>query len=859
MSSIGERIIEISHRQGERHAFVFHERGEERFLSYDGFRRLISGFSAAIQSAGMPPHSMVLLVGENSPRWPAAYLAAHLCGHTVIHGDVRFTGQEYATILDFMPPSLILCGENFEGMFKSHAPVILLDDITPHPSETDPDVIPLKPDQPMSILLTSGTTGNPKGVMLSESNFMSNLRMFEAMKGLISSEDRLVAILPFHHVYPFTCTVLAPLYFGATLILPASLRGEDIFGAIRQHNGTILIAIPRVLELFCTGVLNKVAMLPRGKRFIFHTLFSLAGFLKSLGIRGGRLLFPSVHRNFPSFRFFACGGAPLDTRVHTLLARLGFRVVEAYGLSETSPIAAINDPGKPVPGSVGRPAPGVEISIDPADPHTREGEILIKGPNVMMGYYKRPDLTDKAITNGWFLSGDLGYLDRKGCLYIMGRKDEMIVLSSGKNIYPEELEKQYAASEKIKEICIILLKEGERESLTAVVYPDREYFIQHKNANVFQEIKFDIETAAQRLPSHKRVSRIELVDEEFPRTSLGKIKRYKIREMIARRGRPAEKYTREEACDQQDPFLCLVRDHLKLERLPDPRDNLETDLGLDSLSKLEFLAAIEKRYGIPISDETASGIFTLNDVKRLIPETSTAEVMNNEPLLDDMIAMPPDPPLGRHVSTRHGPVGTLLRFCFHLLCMILMKAIFSAELHGEEYLEGIEPPLIIAPNHVSFIDSLVIYGLFPFRIINRCFFISIPQYFGLFPLSLLRRTGRIVLTGTWDTSVKSLQYAYQVLRSGGIMCVFPEGARSIDGTIQMPKKGMGYVAKKVSAPFLPVYIHGSLALFSRKNPGFRRTRISARILPPLYPVGAVDDFLVQWRNGLQHCQDMQAR
>ncbi|MGA1794780.1 MAG: AMP-binding protein [bacterium] len=855
MSGIGERIIEVSHRQGEKQAFIFHERGEEQSLSYNGFRRLIAGFSAAIQSTGIPPHSRVFLVGENSPRWPAAYLAAHLCGHTVIHGDVRFTEREYAAILDFMSPALILCGKGVEDMFRNRRPVILLEDIPPAPSEQDPDVLPLKPDQPMSVLLTSGTTGTPKGVMLSESNFVSNLRMFEAMHGLITSKDRVVAILPFHHVYPFTCTVLAPLYFGATLILPASLRGEDIFGAVRRHNGTILLAIPRVLELFCTGIVNKVRMLPRMKRFVFHTLFSLSGLLRDIGIRGGRLLFPSVHRNFPSFRFFACGGAPLDTRIHTRLAKLGFIVVEAYGLSETSPIAAINDPRNPVPGSVGRAAPGVEIRIDSADPQAREGEILIKGPNVMMGYYKRPDLTERVVTDGWFHSGDLGYLDRSGHLYITGRKDEMIVLSSGKNIYPEELEKEYADSEKIQEICITLLKEGERESLTAVVYPNRDYFIRNKNANVFQEIKFDIETAGQRLPSHKRVSRIELVDKELPRTSLGKIKRYTIPQMIARRERP-QKQTREEAHEEQEPFLRFVRDFLKLDRAPVPRDNLETDLGLDSLSKMEFFAAVEKRYGIPISDETASGLFTLNDVKRLIPEASTAAGMNNEGLLEDMIPIPPDPPLEHHVSTRQGPVGTLLRFCFHLLCRILMKLFFNAELHGKEHLEALNPPFVIAPNHASLIDSLVIYGLFPFGIINRCFFVSIPLYFGIFPLSLLRRIGRVILTGTWDTAVRSLQYAYQVLRTGGIMCVFPEGARSIDGTIQKPKRGMGNVAKKAGAPFLPVYIDGSMALLSRKNPGFRRACLNAHILPPLFPEGPVDDFLDRWQKELQCRHDM---
>jgi 1-acyl-sn-glycerol-3-phosphate acyltransferase len=172
-------------------------------------------------------------------------------------------------------------------------------------------------------------------------------------------------------------------------------------------------------------------------------------------------------------------------------------------------------------------------------------------------------------------------------------------------------------------------------------------------------------------------------------------------------------------------------------------------------------------------------------------------------------------------------------------------------MEGKENLKDLHPPFIIAPNHISYLDALVIYALFPFKIINNCFFISIPQYFGTFPLSIIRKIGRIILTGTWDTAVISLQYSYQVLKSGKIMCVFPEGGRSIHGNIENPKKGIGYVAKQSGAFLLPVYIDGSEALLSRKNPGLHRAYIRACISTPVYPVGAIEDFLSKWQKKLQ--------
>jgi len=196
------------------------------------------------------------------------------CGHTLIHGDIGYTQTQFETITEFAKPSLIITEKKFASYFPKVKKILFLEDIRAKSDDTKISIQPLKPGQPMSMIFTSGTTGNPKGVMLSEENFLSNLKMFSSLKGLITSTDKVVAILPLHHVYPFTCTVLVPLYFGATLIYPASLKGEDIFKAVKIHNGTILVAIPRVLELFCKKVFDTIGSLPQRKKLPFSILYS---------------------------------------------------------------------------------------------------------------------------------------------------------------------------------------------------------------------------------------------------------------------------------------------------------------------------------------------------------------------------------------------------------------------------------------------------------------------------------------------------------------------------------------------------------------------------------------------------------
>lgn len=882
-TSLAKEIIDTARQNSGKASFIYFKDDAQKQLSYRGFLGLVSAFRSAIHSRAVAPRSLAILVAENSPKWPAAYLGAHINGLTVIHADVRYTADEFRNIERFIGPALVMCDKKFSGFFSDSPQKIFFEDIALEDENSfsldvddftaDPPV-PMSVDQPMSIIFTSGTTGDPKGVMLSEANFMSNVSMFESMNDMVSNKDRIIAILPFHHVYPFTCSVLVSLRFGATLILPRSLKGEDIFGAVKACGATAILAVPRVLELFLERITHNIEALPLTKRAAFYLLLRVSRFLQHFGIDWARHIFRSIHNKFPTLRFFACGGAKLNEDIHRQLKELGFAILEAYGLTETSPIVAINKLNESMPGSAGKAAPGVELMIAKDEPTAREGEVLVRGPNVMMGYYKRPDATAKAIRDGWFHTGDLGYIDSNGRLYITGRKNEMIVLSTGKNIYPEELEKLYRQTQKVKEICIVLTKEGNKEALTAVVFPNKEYFKSAGRSDINQDIRYDIENLSIKLPPHQRVLNIVIFNEELPKTALGKLKRHEVIKRLKQMRLNHERAEQKGAAghlqkpDQRrggagDPFLEFVARNLNISQGPDMGSNLETDLGLDSLAKLEFFTAVERAFGVKINEDAAATLITLKDLFSLVIDLSGRDEPDTTGLaqgndLNARIQMVPDPPLVTQVSVGNRPVEVVARFIFHMVCKTLLKLLFNVRVEGKEVLKDLPPPFIIAPNHRSFIDGLIIYSFFPFRTINQCFVLGLPQFFEKFPFSLIQRVGRVVLTGTQNTSVLSLQYAHEILRSGNPMCVFPEGKRSLDIDVEQPKRGIGHVANITGAAFLPVYLSGTEKLFSRKAPGFHFAKLEMHILQPIYPNrsnGDVSAFMKKWQDVLQQQVD----
>lgn len=795
------------------------------------FRGVWSGacrVARMLRDQEIAPGSGVALSGANSARWVAAAWGVRLAGCTLTPLDTELSVAERDNILAFLGPRAVIRDPRLNDRFSGRVETVIdLSSLNLAPGEPEFEPEPLGKDQSFAIIFTSGTTSTPKGVMLSEENFLHQVRMLMRFKGLIRPEDRLLDLLPLHHVYPFTATALLPVCVGTTVIYPRTLKGEDIAAACAGESATIMVVVPQVLTGIHKRVFGAVRERPAAARLAFHVLLKLGGLGIGRGWRPGRALFRSVHSRFPALRFAACGGARLEEHVHRDLARLGFRIVEAYGLSETAPVVSLNDRRRPVFGSVGKAAPEVEVSIRKTDPSLEDGEVLVRGPNVMRGYYRNETATREAFEDGWFRTGDLGRLDRDGNLFLTGRSKEVIVLPSGKNIYPDELEKVYSRAGLAEEICISLTRADGEERLTAVVVPSREKLSLKRSARIYDDIKFEIENLARDLPSYQRVTRIVLYPEPFPRTRLGKLKRWEI-ERSLREILTGDDRNRDSADSGEGPgdeLLDFARDQLNLPRTPRDRDSLELDLGLDSLSRLEFLGAFERRFQVSLSEQEAGSVVNLGELRLLLEKKEKSSGATSPAV---------DIPLEEAVDTGESLFGRAVRRSGWLVLRLFARLLFRARITGLENLPS-KGAFILAPNHVSYLDWLVLFPLLPRRVSRGLFTVGIAEIFDLFPFSLVCYRGRVIRTGSLATTARSLIHAEEVLRRGYPLCLFPEGQRSYDAGAEPPKRGMALLAARVGAPVVPVHIRGLARSMSRLHPMLRFASVAIEILPPLDP------------------------
>ena len=837
-------IAATAARYRDKAAFIdYSSPGGVKEVTFGGIWSGACRVAEKLTRAGLPAGSRIALSGANSPEWAAACVGIRLAGLTASPIDPDISDEELANIVSMLEPAAAVCDSNLSARFEnSVSRIIELESLDLAPGETSFEAKPIGEDQPFSIVFTSGSTSKPKGVMLSERNLLHNVGMLIGTKGLISATDRLLNLLPLHHVYPFTATLLTPLCAGATVIYPRSLKGPDIMEAARTRRATIIVVVPQVLQAMHGRIFSTVEEGTFARQAAFKLLLKLGSLGIDRGFRPGRFLIRKVHQSFPALRFFSCGGARLDARIHRDLAMLGFRILEAYGLSETAPVVTINSLRRPVFGSVGRPAPEVEIRFEQTDPALNEKEVLVRGPNVMMGYWRLPDISEQAFLEGWFRTGDLGHLDRQGNLWLSGRSKEVIVLPSGKNIYPEELEKVYSRSSLIEEVCICLRPDQKGGHLAAVVVPSREAIQRRKIASIYEEIRFDIENLSVGLPSYQHVNEILLFKDPLPKTRLGKLRRYAIAESLESGSEQAAGPVQAEEREQepQDELLAFVKHKLRLVRNPTGKENLELDLGLDSIAKLDFLSEFETRFSVTLSDEQASAVLTVDDLRPFL-NAGKQGAAQGEALRKRQTPAP----LEELVELKESLWGWLLRFMARVKLRLIFRLFYRARISGIENLPR-QGAYILAPNHISYLDALLIHALVPRRVSKRLFSMATAGIFDRFPFTQISYRARVIKTGTVETTAQSLHYAEQVLRRGYPLILFPEGKRSINGKVDEPKSGAALLALKCGVPLVPVHVRGMEKILSRMHPGISLGRLEAEIFPAIAPEGTKEEILNRW-------------
>lgn len=500
----------------------------------------------------------VALISENRAEWGLCALGTVYNGFVLVPIDVRMSPNEIKMILEHSESKVIFLSKSTYKYLREEISLNDYNIIT-----IDAEIEGLKapsieeirekyfdkelkkynnidPEDLFEIVYTSGTTGLSKGVMLTHRNIMFELSVTPPLVDL-NSKDKLLSILPLNHTYESTAGLYTALSAGASVIYSPSLSPKIVIEIISRQKINKMLVVPLFLEKITDAIIRSIEKSGFVLKTFVKTLIGIASASKAItgnnGLSKSLLSLIRKKAGLSSIELFISGAAPLPERVANLMELIGFKILQGYGLTECAPVATLNPMDKPKNKSVGKPLPGVEIKIDsPNDEGI--GEILIKGPNVMKGYYKNPEATKEVLVNGYLRTGDLGYIDEEGYIYITGRIKNVIVTHGGKNIFPEEIEEKLNESPYVLESLVIGRKLNKDETIGeepfAFIVPDFNYIEFERETPIhkidFKEIEEIIDKVVKevnlKLPEYKRIRNYKILTEELPKTSTRKIKRY---------------------------------------------------------------------------------------------------------------------------------------------------------------------------------------------------------------------------------------------------------------------------------------------------------------------------------------------
>lgn len=812
-------------------------------VRYGELHAMAESIARWLRQQGIGPGDRCAILADNDAHWCAAYLGIFRLGAVAVPLDTNYSAAQVAKITGNAGATLLFAGTRLVPVAQEalaavpgarlvrlhgrEAGVPSLDDIlaTPHPGELGP--CPASAADPAVILYTSGTTSDPKGVVLSHGNLTAEREAAFSVVD-VNERDAILGVLPLFHVLAQMANLLLPFASGARVVFLETLGTTELLRALAERQITIFVCVPQFFYLIHQRVTTEVQKGGPVTRLLFRSLLSLNLAARNAGLNLGPTLFARVHRVLGrQMRFLVTGGSKFDPKIGRDLYGLGFSILQAYGLTETSGAATVNQPNEAHIDTVGRILKGNELRIMPPEGDAEDGEVAIRGPIVMCGYYNRPDATAAVMRDGWFLTGDLGRLDDQGRLTITGRKKEIIVLSNGKNIYPEEIEAHYRKSPFVKEICVMGLTrddEPSAERLFAVVVPNEEALRERKIVNAGDWLRYELEGLAAELPPHKRVLGYDIWFEPLPRTTTAKLKRFEIlRRMKDRQRTQSEGASQTMSADDQtwldDPHAAVAVDIVRRRAKPGatvvPGANLELDLGLDSMERVELLAELEQQFGVSVPETVTHDIFTVRQlVDAVRPTGASSGAAASGPAWGAILRdLPPgtDPVLSGLL--RHRPVGIAFVFAVFRLLRVLLPRI---EARGLEHLPA-TGPYIICPNHQSYLDAFLLSAVLPYGVFQKMFAVGAAEYFRSPVTARLARLVNLLPVDADANLVPAMKAGAFGLSRGKVLLLFPEGERSIDGTVKRFKKGAPILATHLGVPIVPVALKGIFELWPRNR------------------------------------------
>ncbi len=881
MNNVVELFLAVAERFPSQTAVeIFRPAGLDTF-TYRDVRAVADRAARLLMDAGCRAGDRCAILADNDARWCSAYLGILWLGAAAVPLDTAYTPGQIRTVLEdsgarvlFTTAPYLAAAQAASAGLTGGPTIVMLAGSAPDLASLDqssgesaaPAACPATRSDPAVILYTSGTTSDPKGVVLTHGNLLAE-RDAAMQIVRVTEQDRVLGVLPLFHALAQIANLLLPFTCGARVVFLATLNSAEMMRALKDREITAFCVVPQFFYLLHQRVVERLDGRPWPMRALFRALVALNGGLRQrLGINAGRLLFRAVHAALGGrMRIMVTGGSRFDPRVGHDLYGMGLNIVQAYGLTECSGAATLTRPGDSHLESVGQAMAGVELRIldETADTEARDhrdGEVLIKGPIVMAGYHNRPEATAAALRDGWLQTGDLGYLDSAGRLHITGRKKEIIVLASGKNIYPEEVEAVYAQSPFVAEICVLGVARPDdptSERLHGIVVPNFDLMRERGIVNMREVIRFDIEGLSLQLPRHKRVLSFDIWREPLTRTTTRKLKRPQIERLYRERageasdpGAPATVQAEDQTWALEPgarQIVELIRGAAKPGAIVTPDASLELDLGLDSMERVELLTRIEQLRGAPVSAEVAQRIYTVRELIEALRPSGGLPLPETDPVVDpwrQMLEADPDDALVRTILDARplfGPFAFVLSRIVYAIAWLLLG--FRVTGRGKLPRTG---PCLISPNHQGYLDGFLLMAALPYPVFRRLFFVGASEYFATPVTAALARLMNIVPVDPDTNLVRAMQAGAFGLRHGKILVLFPEGERSPDGTPKTFKKGAAILSAQLRVPIVPVAIHGVFAVWPRGAAlrwrallPWAGTRTSLRFGSPLEP-DAVD-------------------
>jgi long-chain acyl-CoA synthetase len=505
---IFDRVEELAKRSPGRTAFVIDRLDGVEEYSYTDVLEQADSIAVWLQEKGIQHGDRVGILMENIPQWVFALLGVMRSGAITVPLAATLPEASIRLIVEHAGCKIIFADDANRQKATQVGRTLGCEVLQPSPPArgTRKEIAQGEGSDAAILIYTSGTTGNPKGVELTLDNLNHEIQgVVESMR--LTSEHRILSVLPFSHVLPLIANGLGPLCIGASVTFLSSISPQRIVDTFHRQKITFFICVPQFFYILHRRIFSQVASQSLPVRILFRWLKSIARRLKSPASR--RRLFARVHQAIgPDLQLLASGGSRFDPAIAQDLSDLGYTLLQAYGLTETSAAATVTPVDENRIGTVGKPIRGVTIRIQsPNDEGV--GEVLVRGPVLMKGYYHAPEKTAESIQDGWFHTGDLGRIDPEGNLSITGRSKDVIVLANGENVYPEELEMHYSRSPFIKDICILGISEDGGASgggtLEAIVVPDMDEFKQRGQTGLTETIRFEIENLSRQVPSYYRI------------------------------------------------------------------------------------------------------------------------------------------------------------------------------------------------------------------------------------------------------------------------------------------------------------------------------------------------------------------